>query len=207
MTATVVLADTGVLFSRVLRDYVMYAGIDGVIRLRWSDSILDELQRTLADRHKMPHAQAVRLRSLMNQALPDALVTPTDDDRERVARLNMPDEDDRHVLAAAVAADATLLCTTNLRDFPAASTTAVGVEAVSPDALLHALVIAFPDEMTHIHHLVVDGMPHSTSGQRLDALARAGAVRTAAALRALVSPDPDDLGARSAQELPPEGER
>jgi len=55
VTATVVLADTGVLFSRVLRDYVMYAGTDGVIWLRWSDSILDELERTLAERRKMPH--------------------------------------------------------------------------------------------------------------------------------------------------------
>lgn len=143
----------------------------------------------------MPHMQAVRLRSLMNQALPDALVAPTDEDRERVAGLEMPDEDDRHVLAAAVAADATLLCTTNLRDFPAVATAAVGVEAVSPDALLHALVIAFPAEMGRIHRVVVDGMPHSTDEQTLDALARAGAVRTAAALRALFSRTPDDTGA------------
>lgn len=187
MTATVVLADTGVLFSRVLRDYVMYAGIEGVIRLRWSDSILDELQRTLADRRKMPPVQAARLRSLMNRALPDALVAPSDEDRERVASLDMPDEDDRHVLAAAIAADATLLCTTNLRDFPAEAATAVGVEAVSPDALLHALVFAFPTEMGRIHQVVVEGMPHSTSEQTLDALTRAGAARTASALRAALS--------------------
>src|SRR6218665_436502 len=122
----------------------------------------------------------------MNQPLPDALVAPTGEDRERAARLNMPDENDRHVLAAAVAADATLLCTTNLRDFPAASTTAVGVEAASPDALLHALVIAFPAEMGHIHRVVVAGMPHSTDEQTLDVLARAGAVRTAAAAPCLV---------------------
>lgn len=204
MTATVVLADTGVLFSRVLRDYVMYAAIEGVIRLRWSDSILDELERTLAERGKMPHTQATRLRSLMNQALPDALVIPTDEDRERVARLHMSDEDDRHVLAAAVAADATLLCTTNLRDFPPAATTAVGVEAISPDVLLHALAIAFPAEMAYIHGVVVTGMPHSTSEQTLDALVRAGAERTAAVLRDIVKPDPGSPGAGYAGTTGPE---
>ena len=135
----------------------------------------------------MPPAQVVRLRSLMNQALPGALIAPSDEDRERVAGLDMPDEDDRHVLAAAVAADATLLCTTNLRDFPADSMTAVGVEAVSPDALLHALVIAFPMEMGPIHQVVVDCMPHSTSEQTLEVLARAGAVRTVSALRAALT--------------------
>ncbi|SJM71544.1 PIN domain-containing protein [Gulosibacter sp. 10] len=187
MTATVVLADTSVLFSRVLCDYAMYAGLEGIIRLRWSDSILDELERTLAERHKTTSAQARRLRGLMNSALPDALVTPTASDAEQVAHLALPDEADRHVLAAALAADANLLCTTNLRDFPLAATKAIGVEAASPDELLHAPATAFPAEMIDIHRTVVAQMPHTTDENTLTALRRAGAPRTASTLLAMLS--------------------
>ena len=188
MTATVVLADTSVLFSRVLRDYLMYAGIERIIRLRWSESILDELERTLAERHKMVPERAGRLRELMNRALPDALVRPTAEDIEHVAHLGLPDEADRHVLAAAIAADADLLCTTNVRDFPPAATAVAGIDTVSPDELLHALTVAFPAEMTGIHRTVVAQMPHSTDEDTLAALERAGAPRTVAALRATLPP-------------------
>jgi len=37
---------------------------------------------------------------------------------EAVAELWLPDADDRHVLAAAVALEADVLCTDNLKDFP-----------------------------------------------------------------------------------------
>jgi len=37
---------------------------------------------------------------------------------EAVAELWLPDADDRHVLAAAVALEADVLCTDNLTDFP-----------------------------------------------------------------------------------------
>ncbi len=124
----------------------------------------------------------------MNRALPDALVTPTAEDIEHVAHLDLPDEADRHVLAAVIAADAGLLCTTNLRDFPPAATAAAGTDAVSPDELPHALTVAFPAEMTGIHHTVVAQMPHSTDEDTLAALDRAGAPRAVAALRATLPP-------------------
>jgi len=61
-----VVADTSVLFSRVLRDYLMYAGIAGIIQLHWSESILDELERNLSQQHKMSAMQGNRLRTLIN---------------------------------------------------------------------------------------------------------------------------------------------
>lgn len=42
----VVLVDANILNSRVLRDYLVYTAADGLIRLRWSDTILDEMSRS-----------------------------------------------------------------------------------------------------------------------------------------------------------------
>src|SRR5882672_1813510 len=54
-------------------------------------------------------------RKLMNDALPDATVTGYRTHLEAVA---LPDPDDRHVVAAAIAAGASVILTWNLRDFP-----------------------------------------------------------------------------------------
>lgn len=45
MTLVVVLTDANVLFSRVLRDYFMYAAERGIVDLKWSTRILDEMVR------------------------------------------------------------------------------------------------------------------------------------------------------------------
>jgi predicted nucleic acid-binding protein len=180
--------DANVLFSRVLRDDLMYAALDGIIALRWSDAILDELERNLILRRKISRENASRLRLLMTQALPTATIAPDQTEINLIADLSMPDHANRHVLAAAVAADAHVLCTANLRDIPAEATSAVGVEALSPDEFLHALVIALPVEMLRVHEITVASMLHSTDYATLAALTRAGAGNAAAALRALLRP-------------------
>lgn len=179
--------DATVLFSRVLRDYVMYAGIGELVRLRWSESILAELSRTLAERGKMSVERAERLCQLMNGALPSALAIPTPHDLERIAHLALPDEADRHVLAAAVTADAACLFTTNIKVFPAESIHEFGLDVVTPDDLLRSLLLLNPQQMISVHRTVVTVIRHSDDEQTLTTLTRAGAPQTAAALRALLS--------------------
>ena len=50
-----------------------------------------------------------------------------------IPTLVLPDEDDRHVLAAAIRAGAQHIITENLRDFPADVLKPYDIEAVSPD--------------------------------------------------------------------------
>jgi hypothetical protein len=57
---------------------------------------------------------------------------------------------------------------------------------LSPDEFLHALVIALPEEMLRVHEITVASMLDSTDEATLSALTRAGAMDTAAALRALL---------------------
>ena len=53
-----------------------------------------------------------------------------------VAGLELPDPDDRHVLAAAIAGHADCIVTSNLKDFPAAVLLEYGIEAVDPDTFI-----------------------------------------------------------------------
>lgn len=109
----IVLADANVLYSRVLRDYLVCAADEGVISIRWSRAILIEaVEHLQANNSTFDDEQGDLLIRLVNDAYPGAEVEPTARAKRTVKRLNMPDEDDSHVLAAAVAAHADILCTT-----------------------------------------------------------------------------------------------
>ena len=53
-----------------------------------------------------------------------------------VVGLELPDPNDRHVLAAAIAGHADCIVTSNLKDFPAAVLFEYGIEAVDPDTFI-----------------------------------------------------------------------
>ena len=176
----VILADANVLYSRVLRDYLLYAATQGVLEIRWSAAILAEVVEHLAENIAGFDAEAgARLVAAMNGAFPAAEVEPDSDAEATVAILPLPDEDDRHVLAAAVAVAADVLCTDNLKDFPVGAMEEVGIRLMSADGLLSLLVTEFPNGMLAAHRLVVSRLPGSTDASTLAALRRAGMLNTA----------------------------
>jgi hypothetical protein len=73
----VVLSDANVLFSRVLRDYLLYAADQEIIAIAWSSQILAEvtehLERNVAG---FDRATGERLVRAMNRAFPFAEVEP-----------------------------------------------------------------------------------------------------------------------------------
>jgi len=64
----------------------------------------------------------------MNSAVRDCLVSGYE---PLIAALDLPDPNDRHVLAAAIKAKAQIIVTKNLRDFPA-ERLALGISRRSP---------------------------------------------------------------------------
>lgn len=131
MSGRVALLDANVLYPARLRDLFLRLAIGGLYEARWTERILDECFDNLAsDRPDLSGERLDRTRRLMALAVPDAVI---DDYGHLVEGFDLPDPDDRHVLAAAVAAHADVIVTDNLIDFPPRAMPE-GLEALSPDA-------------------------------------------------------------------------
>ena len=75
--------------------------------------------------------RAAQARSLMNQAFAEATVVGYTHQGKEIGKL--PDEGDRHVIAAAIKSKADIIVTENLKDFPRKVLTKYGIEAKSSD--------------------------------------------------------------------------
>ena len=79
----------------------------------------------------------------MKHAFSDASVTGFDD---IIPRLNLPDPNDHHVLAAAIAGRCDLLITQNVRHFPDEYLSTLGIRVATPDDFLVALLMSNPEK-------------------------------------------------------------
>ncbi len=181
----VVVYDANVLYTSTLRDVLIRVGLARLVQPKWTDRILDEVFRNLrSDRPDLVPARLDRTRRLMNEAIRDVMVTGYE---HLIDQLDLPDADDRHVLAAAIHADATVIVTRNLRDFPADRLNRSGVQAQHPDGLLLGLHQDHPEALsgivTAISRTWGDG---ATPGDVLDRRA-SDAPRSAHLVRAALS--------------------
>ncbi|OAS01661.1 PIN domain-containing protein [Pseudomonas putida] len=162
--------DANVLYSAPLRDFLMNLALTGIYRARWSASIHDEWKRNLLlNRPDLTPEHLDRTSSLMDAAVPDALVTDYD---SLVEGLDLPDRDDRHVLAAAIKCNASVIVTFNLKDFPKAVLGAFDIEPLHPDdfiADLWDLDKAAVLEAAQRQRISLKNPPHSVQ-QYLDRL-------------------------------------
>lgn len=99
----------------------------------WSDQILHEVGTVLA-RLTLTSDQVGRRLNAMRETFPEAMVGIPD--RLADGLLCIPDVNDRHVLAAAVAGRANAILTLNDRDFPSECLAQFDIERLSPDDFL-----------------------------------------------------------------------
>lgn len=133
----VALLDANVLYPIGLVDLLLRLAEVGLYAPRWSAAIHDEWTRNLwADRPDLGD-RVDRRRRAMELAFPAAPVTGYE---PLVAGLDLPDPDDRHVLAAAVGGRATDIVTFNLADFPADRLAPYRLVATHPDLFVVRLV-------------------------------------------------------------------
>ena len=137
----VVVLDANVLFPFRTRDILLRFHHAGLFQARWTERILDEWARSLLDRK--PHLEwSVRSqRRAMDEHFEDALVTGYE---PLIATLDLPDADDRHVLAAAIRCGAEYVVTDNLVDFPEEVLARYSIEAIAADAFLSQIVGLYP---------------------------------------------------------------
>ena len=123
------LLDTNVLAGALTRNILLSLAEAEFFRPRWSAEILDEFVRQFERRFGDPEG-AARQRAMMERAFPEALVA---DYGSFIETLDLPDPDDRHVLAAAIQTKAAVIVTENSQDFPAEVLARYNIEAVGAD--------------------------------------------------------------------------
>lgn len=179
MSRPVVVYDANVLYPAQLRDFLMRVAVSGAARVHWTPEIHEEwMQNVHADYPDIEWADLREIRALMDEALPDASIVGY---RDRIDDLALPDPDDRHVLAAAIHADADAIVTFNTADFPAQSLREYDLEALPPDAFGLRLLNQFPDRVLDAaaQHRASLTRPSKAEDEYLDLLRSSGLTQTA----------------------------
>lgn len=125
--------DACVLFPPVMREMLVGAAELGGFEPVWSARILEEWARATRRLPEGAEAAARGEIARIRARFPGAEVEVPE---ELVATLSLPDPNDRHVLAAAVAGRADTLVTLNRADFPARTLARHAILLRDPDGLL-----------------------------------------------------------------------
>lgn len=147
--------DTCVLYGSRLSDVILRLADRGAFRPLWSEDVLEELERNLVKNGEDPALVHKRI-TTMTTYFTDAIV----EGYHHLIDGMQCDPKDRHVLAAAVRANAEVLVTFNLKDFPPASTAPFDVEVVHPDEFLLDQLDLFPGPVVAVLERLVDVYEH-----------------------------------------------
>jgi len=151
-----------------------------LIRVVWSQTILNEVtEHLMKNRVGFSQESADRLIRAMQTTFPYAQREPTSADIETLAGVTLPDEDDRHVIAAALGATASFICTLNVGDFPPNVMARFHLCIVTPDDLFCQLIRDHEPSMLWVHRTSVESLPGATDESTMTALRKAGAPQTA----------------------------
>jgi len=139
--------DACVLYPTVMREMLIGAAQAGLYEPRWSPRILEEWARAAAklgsEGEAIARAEVARLEADWPGC---SAQVPT----QAAARLWLPDENDVHVLAAAVVASCDGIVTMNAKDFPRNILAEEGLFRSDPDGLLCRFFEEAPDAMVKI---------------------------------------------------------
>lgn len=132
---TVVL-DTNVVYPVIIRDILFWFAYYDLYTPKWSTQIFDEWKRVMMEKG-VSEEDAMKRIAKANAAFPDALVNNY---KGLIENLELPDVDDRHVLAAAIKTNANLIVTNNIKDFPEEYLQSFGINANTADDFLTDMI-------------------------------------------------------------------
>lgn len=155
--------DACVLYPTVLREILLGVAARGLYEPLWSDRIIREWTRATGKLGPEAQAQAEGEAALFRAAFPRGQV------REQTnieARLLLPDPNDVHVLAVAIAGHADCIVTFNAKDFPRHVLAEEGIDRRDPDGLLWQLWSFHPAQVSEVV-LHVHGVAERMAGQAI----------------------------------------
>ena len=175
----VIVLDACVLYPAAQRDLFMWLAAGGVVRAHWTDEIHDEWMRNVERDYGISRDVLERVRTLMDRAAGDALISGY---RHYERRFPKADAEDRHVAAAALAArkrsgtEQATIVTWNLKDFDRKELAEVGLVCETPDAFLCRLLEKSPNEVVSAFFRMRDNLrnPAKTTRECVEKLAAQG---------------------------------
>jgi len=175
--------DACVLYSASLRDFMLRLAGAKVYHPRWSEEIQNEWTRNLLrNRPDLTREKLERTCREMDLHFPNGLVSGHD---AIISTLTLPDLNDRHVLAAAIHAQAKYIVTFDLSDFPKTTLRHYGIEALSPDEFVLRLIQKRSDRVLQAvkDHRSGLSRPPKTVSEYLATLEKQGLIKTVAFFR------------------------
>lgn len=170
--------DACVLYPAPLRDLLLQLAISDSFRARWTNDIHDEWQRNvLKNRPDLKAEDLQKTRDLMDRNVRDCLI---DGYQSLIGMLNLPDPDDRHVLAAAIVGRVDVIVTFNIKDFPSEILNLYNIEAQHPDEFISNLCGLFPTTVYKAAKAIRARLknPPKSVDDYLDCLAKQGLSKT-----------------------------
>ncbi len=144
--------DACVLYPTVLREILIGVAKAGLYTPLWSGRILEEWARATRKIGPQAEGQARTEVALLTAGFPKANVAAQPG---LEARLHLPDDNDIHVLAVAIAGSADAIITFNARDFPRHTLASEGIARRDPDGFLWEMWSHNPasveDVVTSVH--------------------------------------------------------
>jgi predicted nucleic acid-binding protein len=182
MMPVVALLDANVLYPASLRDMLLQLAFAGFYQARWSAEIDEEWKRNLLAARPELEERIERTQAVMRRAIPDALVTGY---VAQIPKLVLPDANDRHVLAAAITAEAEVIVTFNVKDFPLTALAPHGLVAQHPDRFLQGFIASIPTQFLAVVRQCTTRLirPPLAAAAYLEVLRRLGLQETAAFLQ------------------------
>lgn len=130
--------DSCVLYPAPLRDLLMRLALTDLFRAKWTDEIHEEwISNLLINRSDIKRKHLEKTKDMMNMHVRDCIV---DEYQGLIESLSLPDQNDRHVLAAAIHSECSAIITYNLRDFPERAIRQYGIDAQHPDDFIINLI-------------------------------------------------------------------
>jgi len=185
MSSFAAVLDANVLYSYPLTSVLLELAELRLYRPIWSADIQEEwLRAAKRNRPDISPEKLERRCAAMDEALPDACVGGY---RRLIAVLELPDPDDRHVLAAAIRAKAQVIVTFNEKHFPADALAEYDIIAQHPDTFLRHLIDLAPGGVRARLEEMVGALktPPMTVEEYISLLERQSLPESAAALREL----------------------
>jgi predicted nucleic acid-binding protein len=179
--------DACVLRPLPLADLLLRAAEARLYRAQWSAQIQAEwLRSVLRDRPELDRAKLDARNAAMNRAFPTACIA---EHQRLIEAVELPDANDRHVVAAAIRAKAEIIVTYNLRDFPAESLAKFELQAQHPDIFLRHLIDLKPFVIADIAQQLIAALknPPVSAADFLNSLEKLALPESAAALRELLA--------------------